>query len=1585
MIDDLLVTIPSDDRASIENQRDRVLAGSCSWVLQEKAFADWQATDTDTSRILWLHGDPGKGKTMIAISLVDALGDKIARRSTSEQHRLFLTFFFCDNNNSSRNTVLSVLKNLLYQVLSHQPNLIGFIRKEYRSRRSWLTSSLDALWTSLCDILEKTHLKRIYYIVDALDECDFSSQEAFLRLLTIRSNSGRDVQQRKVRWLITSRNESLPQQYLARFLSIDLERKSSQISRSVGEYINARVAELADQKQYDSKTRQIVLEELHRKVEGTFLWAALVCRELSKRGVQAIHVKEILQSLPSGLAGLYGRIMEQVNETENLALAAFAKTILRSVAIAFRPLSLSELAVTANLPFESRSKPRTLVQYVYQCGSFLTVRNETVYFVHGSAKDYLRAGLFSAGLNSAHRMVTTNLLSYVCDPTFSRQWKDVSKEEPATISGPNSCLEYPLIFWMDHGRHWSIDVAPKIDLTGEFFQHRSKLRDRWFDFYWAKRHHDEEQPADFTLLHLVAYSGLSWLATKSFLVEHINALDSLGALPLHWASRYGHTGLIVWMIDSGANIDKADRDGRLALHWAINGGHEAAVLKLLKNGATIDIVGKPSVSPVLHSSVKITNTAILCLLIHHGADVTTKDKSGRTALHCAGFFENISAIRVLLEKQASIEERDHNGNTSLHETASLGLHWAVKFLLEAGASHAVKNCEGRTPLHLAALFSGSEETIELLLKHGADVAAKDDKGSTALHYAGEIGFDNIVKMVLRNGANIATTDKEGRTALHSAAAAGKEAVLEFLLNEGADVAMNCKETGATALHLAARSGSLASVKTLLARGADVSMVDKSGKTVLHWAARSWDLKWELEWETELSRVECLKAGWVAAITEMVQCLLQAGADAKLRDREGCTAMHTAASSGNEAVVRVLAKIKALITTQDRTGRTPLHYAVTSGRVAIANMLLENGAWELLSAGEKNRLILHDFALHEPEIWLDPLAEKKGLEGLVRLLVEKGANIGEKEARGWTPLEIAVHERNANVIRLFLKLWPNENQNEMPLHRAIREGDDTEVNLLLTSGADMEKKDREGKNALHWAAIMGKKRVLQQLLDDNGSVVGEIDDEGRTALHCAASMKHYEVAQLLLERKVDISAKDGRGRTALHSATMFWGAEATAELLLRHGADIMARDHQGSTALHSTAQCDDRFTADVLLRTGADILAKDNLGRTALHLATSSGSSKMVMMLLERGSDVNAKEDTFGGTPLHVAQIHSDLTVVQQLLENGADISMRDNKGRTALHHAVAEKDIDKVCFLLEKGADVTAKDKQGSTAIRSALLEGCEVIARLLIEKSPQDLSRHLDGTELCLASSLGCKEIARLLFSRGADAAASDELGYQPLHHAAIENHEEVALFLLNHGANVSGGDSHGLTPLHLVVKTGNKKMSQLLIASGADVTAEDDEGRQPLHHATTRNQEGAVLLLLENGASISARDDQGFTPLHLATMLLSDTALLRLLLSKGADITAKDSRLKWNALHWAVLRGEREFVQLLLENGADIEARDKNGKTAMDVAVLGNKQAVAAILVEHTANIATEGDSRGNDEPESAVKWSSRWRRLFRPDTRK
>ena len=78
---DLSLTNPEDDRREILEQKDPVLKGSCLWICEDPAFV--RSGESDTSGTLWIHADPGKGKTMIMMALVDEVS-----KQESANHRL---------------------------------------------------------------------------------------------------------------------------------------------------------------------------------------------------------------------------------------------------------------------------------------------------------------------------------------------------------------------------------------------------------------------------------------------------------------------------------------------------------------------------------------------------------------------------------------------------------------------------------------------------------------------------------------------------------------------------------------------------------------------------------------------------------------------------------------------------------------------------------------------------------------------------------------------------------------------------------------------------------------------------------------------------------------------------------------------------------------------------------------------------------------------------------------------------------------------------------------------------------------------------------------------------------------------------------------------------------------------------------------------------------------------------------------------------------------------------------------------------------------------------------------------------------
>ena len=450
---DLRLTDPRHDKQRIEASKDPLLEGSCSWVLEDSAFVDWWTRDD--SRFLWIHGDPGKGKTMMMIALISEVSKRLNTRPESN----VLAYFFCQNTSDDLNTTVSVLRGLIYHLVDQEKTLIRHIRRSYDSAGRQLfegPNALYALQVVLLDMLKDRSLGNVYFMVDALDECDPKIDE--LLEWIVRENS--EVSP-KIKWLTTSRNEPTFIERLGRGhqLHTSLELNSSHVARAVHNFIDYKVKELAGLKSYSSELQDFVRKSLLEKAEGTFLWVALVCKELRKQRKQ--HAKSFLEKIPAGLEPLYERMLDQVLRQENKDDIELCRRILCSVTLAFRPLRLEEIAFFAKIPEVIRNDPSDLEELVGLCGSFITIRKETVYFVHQSAKDYLsdgkRSDIFLSGQEHEHantarqclEVMSSTLKKDVCN--FQTPGICLSEVEESRIEAHIPFhAQYACLYWVDH-------------------------------------------------------------------------------------------------------------------------------------------------------------------------------------------------------------------------------------------------------------------------------------------------------------------------------------------------------------------------------------------------------------------------------------------------------------------------------------------------------------------------------------------------------------------------------------------------------------------------------------------------------------------------------------------------------------------------------------------------------------------------------------------------------------------------------------------------------------------------------------------------------------------------------------------------------------------------------------------------------------------------------------------------------------------------------------------------------------------------------------------------------------------------------
>ncbi|KAN0075952.1 NAD(P)-binding domain protein [Elaphomyces granulatus] len=391
---DLLLTDPRNEKIRIERTKGGLLSDSFYWILDNSEFQIWR--EGKQSQLLWIKGDAGKGKTMLMIGIVDELHKQLARSGKTE----VVSYFLCQGTDSRLNTATAILRGMIYVLVSEQPFLISHLRKKYDPARQKLLNDSSAFY-GLSDIfrqmVQDPRLTATYLVIDALDECEVGLTQ-LLDLITWTASA----QSSCIKWIVSSRNRDDIEQCLGvddSHTRLSLELNADHISHAVDVYIDHKVSQLVSL-QNDKALQEKVQDQMHQKSDGTFLWVALVVEEL--RHALRVDMLEVLEDMPSGLTLVYDRMMKHIQQLQG----RYSRRCLRALSaatLAYQPLHLHEIHVVAGLQERVRDL-EDLERIINMCGSYLTIRDNYVYFIHQSSKDYLivNATVFPAGKEQIH-------------------------------------------------------------------------------------------------------------------------------------------------------------------------------------------------------------------------------------------------------------------------------------------------------------------------------------------------------------------------------------------------------------------------------------------------------------------------------------------------------------------------------------------------------------------------------------------------------------------------------------------------------------------------------------------------------------------------------------------------------------------------------------------------------------------------------------------------------------------------------------------------------------------------------------------------------------------------------------------------------------------------------------------------------------------------------------------------------------------------------------------------------------------------------------------------------------------------------
>ncbi|PQE19017.1 hypothetical protein CJF31_00011382 [Rutstroemia sp. NJR-2017a BVV2] len=444
-IQDLRLSDPRDDKKRIEDTKGGLLEDLYNWILKNSDFRQWR--NDQQSRLLWIKGDPGKGKTMLLCGVINEL-------ERSKAKSVLLSYFFCQATDSRINYATAVLRGLIYLLVDQQPSLVSHIRTKYDQAGKTLFEDANA-WVALSEIftniLQDASLDYVYLIVDALDEC-VADLSKFLDFIVQTSSISP-----RIKWIVSSRNWPNIEKALdiaMQKLKLCLELNEKSVSAAVATFIQFKVNWLATRNEYSNDIRETIQHHLTLNANGTFLWVALVCQELSN--LSGWKARQKLTAFPPGLGALYQRMLNQIMNSEDVKLC---KSILDVVSAVYRPITLDELITFVDIPDGVTGDYKALSEIISLCSSFLTLRERTVSFVHQSAKDFLiekaSKGIFLSTIENVHSSIFSRSLQAMsctlrCD-IYNLRAPGISIDQvKPPFPDPLARLHYSCLYWVTH-------------------------------------------------------------------------------------------------------------------------------------------------------------------------------------------------------------------------------------------------------------------------------------------------------------------------------------------------------------------------------------------------------------------------------------------------------------------------------------------------------------------------------------------------------------------------------------------------------------------------------------------------------------------------------------------------------------------------------------------------------------------------------------------------------------------------------------------------------------------------------------------------------------------------------------------------------------------------------------------------------------------------------------------------------------------------------------------------------------------------------------------------------------------------------
>ena len=463
-------------------------------------------------------------------------------------------------------------------------------------------------------------------------------------------------------------------------------------------------------------------------------------------------------------------------------------------------------------------------------------------------------------------------------------------------------------------------------------------------------------------------------------------------------------------------------------------------------------------------------------------DFSRTIKDVASPMYYASLVGCLPAVKLLMQGHADINEHGGRQGSPLQAALSNNHERVVHLLLESGAKPGGAQGLYGTAL-LAAVWQGNYETVDELLTKGADPNARGDEVGQSPEGQGSQprGYQVLVSRAPDGEYKVLTEGGIYDDVYRLLWQLGRTDVIRVVLGQGSDTRRGAgfEEQAGTAIHYAAMLGHESIVDLLLKHGAEVNA---KGGTYSY----------------------ALQAAAAFGFETLVTSLLDSGADIDAKGGLHGSALQAAISSKSDSIVATLLDRGADVNVQGGLQGSVLQAAVAVQNPSLVETLLEKGADPNAVIGDPAGLLAAIAGTRdsdapygkwgEGEQWAYALqsAARKGLEDIVLLLLDYGANANAQGGKYGTALQAAASKGYTSVVKLLLDRGADIELQGGKYGSAIQagaaSGNAKTLKLLIARGADLNVEGGKYNTALEAASMQGSFECVKMLLDNGFYII-----------------------------------------------------------------------------------------------------------------------------------------------------------------------------------------------------------------------------------------------------------------------------------------------------------------------------------------------------------------------------------------------------------------------------------------------------------------------------------------------------------------